>query len=400
MASAISYILFLSIFSSAFALGAAPPRQSNITLDTSLYPTTNPTSWLSPNGRFAFGFYPEATGFSIGIWLVASPENSTVIWTADRDDPPVTKDAVLKLTDEGLRLLLQHSEGRLISNISTSTDASSASMLDSGNFVIYDSNFDVIWQTFNHPTDTIMAGQVLLAGSELVSSLSGTNHSSGNFHLIMQNDGNLVLYPVASPDTPWDAYWASGTNGDGYLSLYLDDKGWLYLHQGNVTSNLTSGYRHGTALVYRATLGVDGIFRLYSHDLELNTEQVLKEFAEVTDPCEVQGTCGLNSYCTSANGQAVVCMCLPGFDYLDTNRTSSGCRRNITTTAGCYSVNDSMTYISTLEGATWMVDSYAAPLSMTRKEDCGEACLKDCNCDAALFKDNTCRKLEFPLRYG
>ncbi|XP_073099706.1 G-type lectin S-receptor-like serine/threonine-protein kinase LECRK2 [Elaeis guineensis] len=232
---------------------------------------------------------------------------------SDRDDPPVTKDAILKLTDEGLKLLLQHSEGRLISNISTSTGASAASMLDSGNFVIYDCNFDVTWQTFNHPTDTIMAGQVLLAGSELVSSLSGTNHSSGNFHLIMQNDGNLVLYPVASPDTPGDAYWASGTNGDGYLSLYLDDKGWLYLHQGNVTSNLTSGYRHGTALVYRATLGVDGIFRLYSHDLEINTQLVLAEFPKFTDQCEVKGTCGVNSYHTFADG-LVICMFLPGFD--------------------------------------------------------------------------------------
>ncbi|XP_010908852.1 G-type lectin S-receptor-like serine/threonine-protein kinase LECRK2 [Elaeis guineensis] len=400
MASARSYILFLSIFSLAFALGEAQQTNSNISLEATLHPSTNPTSWLSPNGHFAFGFYPEGTGFAIGTWLVASPDNTTVIWTADRDDPPVTKDAVLNLTSEGLKLLLQHSEGRLISQLPPNTVASSASMLDSGNFVIYDSNFKVIWETFVNPTDTIMAGQVLRNGYNLVSSASETDHSSGKFQLSMQPDGNLVQYPVASAHYPQDANYASGTEGDGYLSLYLDDNGWLYLHQGNVTSNLTSGYRHGTALVYRATLGVDGIFRLYSHDLELNTEQVLKEFAEVTDPCEVQGTCGLNSYCTSANGQAVVCMCLPGFDYLDTNRTSSGCRRNITTAAGCYLSNDNMTYMSTLESVIWMVDPYGEPLSVTSKEDCGEACLKDCNCDAALFSDNTCLKLVFPLRYG
>ncbi|XP_073099801.1 G-type lectin S-receptor-like serine/threonine-protein kinase LECRK3 [Elaeis guineensis] len=399
MASAISYILFLSIFSSAFALGAAQPRQSNISLDTSLHTTTNPTSWHSPNGRFAFGFYPEGTGFSIGIWLVPSPENSTVIWTADRDDPPVTKDAVLKLTTEGLKLLLQNSEERLISNISTGNNASSASMLDSGNFVIYDSNSDVIWETFDHPTDTIMAGQVLGAGSQLVSGASETNHSSGKFHLILLNDGNLVLYPVASPDGSEDSYYDSQTSGKGYQSLNLDDKGWLYLLNDNVTYNLTSGYQSGTALVYRATLGVDGIFRLYSHDLESNTEQVLKKFPDVTDPCAVKGTCGLNSYCsTSANGQ-VVCTCLPGFDYLDANRTSNGCRRNFTA-SGCYSNNDNTTYMSTVYNVAWTEFSYTAPLSVTSKEDCGEACLKDCNCDAALFSDNTCRKQLFPLRYG
>uniref|UniRef100_A0A6I9QQJ0 G-type lectin S-receptor-like serine/threonine-protein kinase LECRK2 n=1 Tax=Elaeis guineensis var. tenera TaxID=51953 RepID=A0A6I9QQJ0_ELAGV len=400
MASAISYILFLSIFSSAFSLGADhhQPRHSNISLDSSLQPTTNTASWLSPNGRFAFGFYPEGSGFFIGIWLVASPENSTVVWTADRDDPPVTKDAVLKLTNEGLELFLQQSEGRLISNISTGTDASSASMLDSGNFVIYDSSFNVIWETFDYPTDTIMAGQVLADGSELVSSVSETNHSSGKFQLSMQSDGNLVLYPVASPDSPEDSYYASGTDGHGYQSLNLDDKGSLYLLNDNVTYNLTSGYNSGTVLVHRATLGVDGIFRLYSHDLELNTEQVLKKFPDVTYPCAVKGTCGVNSYCTSANGQ-VVCSCLPGFDYLDANRASNGCRRNFTP-SGCHSNDNNTTYMSTLDSVAWTDVSYAAPLSVTSDEDCKDASLKDCNCDAALFKYNTCSKQVLPLRYG
>ncbi|XP_073103352.1 G-type lectin S-receptor-like serine/threonine-protein kinase LECRK1 [Elaeis guineensis] len=417
MASAISYILFLSIFSSAFALGADhhQPRHSNISLDSSLQPTTNPASWLSPNGRFAFGFYPEGSGFFIGIWLVASPENSTVVWTADRDDPPVTKDAVLKLTNEGLKLFLQQSEGRLISNISTGTDASSASMLDSGNFVIYDSSFNVIWETFDYPTDTIMAGQVLAAGSELVSSVSETNHSSGKFQLSMQSDGNLVLYPVASPDSPEYSYYASGTDGDGYQSLNLDDKGSLYLLNDNVTYNLTSGYWDGTSQVYRATLGVGGIFRLYSQDFELNTEVVLTEFPKGTNGCAVKGTCGVNSYCTSANGQ-VVCSCLPGFDYLDANRASNGCKWNFTP-SGCHSNDDNTTYMSTLDSVAWTdvsyagtdalryskkdpVPSYAAPLSVTSDEDRGDACLKDCNCDAALFKHNTCSKQVFPLRYG
>ena len=271
-------------------------------------------------------------------------------------------------------------------------------MLDSGNFVIYDPNFDVIWKTFDHPTDTIMAGQVLPAGSELVSSVSETNHSSGKFHLKMQNDGNLVLYPVASSDSPEDAYWASQTDRDGYQSLNLDDDGRLYLLNGNVTYSLRSGFRNGTTLVYRATLGVDGIFRLYCHYLKLNKEQVLAEIPEFTDRCEIKGTCGVNSYCTSTD-QQVVCKCLPGFDYLDTSRTSSGCTRNFTT-SGCHSNNDNTTYMSTLENVNWMVDAYSAPWLVTSREDCRDACLKDCNCDAALFQESTCRKQEFPLRYG
>ncbi|XP_073100078.1 G-type lectin S-receptor-like serine/threonine-protein kinase LECRK3 [Elaeis guineensis] len=398
MASATSYILFPLIFSLAFALEAARPRQSNITLGTSLHPSTNPTSWLSPNGRFAFGFYPEGTGFSIGIWLVPSPENTTVIWTAGRDDLLVTKDAVLKLTREGLKLL-QNSEWRLISRyIYTSTGAFSASMLDSGNFVIYDSNFNVISETFDNPTDTIMAGQVLHTGSELVSSVSETNHSSGKFQLSVQIDGQIVWCPAASPDISEDAYHSIGPYLEGYQGLNLDDNGRLYLFNGSATFNLTKGFWNRTTRVYRATLDVDGIFRLYSHNLELNTgQEVLAEIPKLTDLCGVKGTCGLNSYCTSAQG-VVACECLPGFDYLDGNRTSSGCTRNFTT-SGCYLNNDNTTYMSTLENVTWSVDAYTEQTYSTSKEDCRDACLKDCFCDAALFQVNRCWKQGLPLRY-
>ncbi|KAB1223462.1 hypothetical protein CJ030_MR2G012459 [Morella rubra] len=36
----------------------------------------------------------------------------------------------------------------------------------------------------------------------------------------------------------------------------------------------------------------------------------------------------------------------------------------------------------------------------TIQEDCQQACLEDCNCEAALFIGSTCRKQRLPLRYG
>ena len=78
------------------------------------------------------------------------------------------------------------------------TFASSASMLDSGNFVLFDSSSKIIWKTFDSPTDTILPGQRLLSGQRLVSDVSETNHNRGKFQLVMQRDGNLVQYPVDS----------------------------------------------------------------------------------------------------------------------------------------------------------------------------------------------------------
>lgn len=34
------------------------------------------------------------------------------------------------------------------------------------------------------------------------------------------------------------------------------------------------------------------------------------------------------------------------------------------------------------------------------EQDCGKACLDDCNCEVAFFKDGTCRKQRLPLRFG
>ena len=37
---------------------------------------------------------------------------------------------------------------------------------------------------------------------------------------------------------------------------------------------------------------------------------------------------------------------------------------------------------------------------MMSEEECREACLRDCNCEAALFQDRVCSKQKLPLRYG
>ena len=82
-----------------------------------------------------------------------------------------------------------------------------------GNFVIYNSDQDVIWESFDYPTDTLLPGQRLLAGQELISSMSDTHHSSGIFRLKMQTDGNLVQYPVDTPDTAPYSFYTSWTGG-------------------------------------------------------------------------------------------------------------------------------------------------------------------------------------------
>ena len=142
-------IVFL-VLSITFIAGRAQPNQpSFIRLNTSL---THPTSWSSPSNRFAFGFYPQGSGFAVGIWLVVM-DTITVVWTASRNDPPVTSKASLDFTKDG-KLVLRTEQGpeQVIAS-SAKVPASYAAMLDSGNFVLYDNDSKIIWQSFDTPTE-------------------------------------------------------------------------------------------------------------------------------------------------------------------------------------------------------------------------------------------------------
>ncbi|KAI7997284.1 G-type lectin S-receptor-like serine/threonine-protein kinase LECRK1 [Camellia lanceoleosa] len=155
-------ILFVSLHLHTNTVQAQQQRHSNITLGSSLTPTTN-SSWLSVSGLYAFGFYPEGNGYAVGVFLAGILEK-TVVWTANRDNAPVPSSATLVLTSDG-RLVLQQPQSQDTDIANLTQPASYASMLDSGNFVLYNSDHNIIWQSIDHPTDTILSDQILLAGA-------------------------------------------------------------------------------------------------------------------------------------------------------------------------------------------------------------------------------------------
>ncbi|GMP51663.1 hypothetical protein CsSME_00017807 [Camellia sinensis var. sinensis] len=383
-----------------------------INLGSSLSPTssTPPTSWSSSSGLFAFGFYTQDTGFKVGIWLVLN-RTTTVIWTANRDDPPTSINSTLELTRNGkLVLRTEHGKEKLIAN--TRGSAASASMLDSGNFVLYDTGSQVIWESFNFPTDTILGGQTLAMGRQLISSLSDTEYSTGRYKLNMQADGNLVLYPLNTADLGPYAYWASDTMQqvpEGH-SVYL------YLNQSTGTLDIInstslsiikalpeSPYNNNKTSIYRATLDADGVFRLYSllFDESTNDFKFQIDWKAPENPCEVKGYCGLNSFCTYDDYQPY-CRCIPGTDFVDPNKLSLGCDTNFSR-KGCESgiENDTTSFnITTMENIEWGDSPYAQESQMSI-ENCKKSCLEDCYCEAADYSvdDTYCKKQSLPLMY-
>ncbi|KAF5442025.1 hypothetical protein F2P56_036955 [Juglans regia] len=387
--------VFLSLLLiTGFSAAIAQQKNSSISLGSSLSPNTKPY-WLSGSGQFAFGFYQIDGGFAIGIWL-QKIRQKTVVWTANRDNPPLSRNVTLRLTNDG-KFVLEQEQGQQTDLANALLSASSASMLDTGNFVLYNSNSTIIWQTFKDPTDTILPGQPLLAGNELASSISETNQTTGNFLLVMQRDGNLVQYPSYIPLKSEYAYWSTNTYtvGDN-VSLNLDRNGQLFLRNSTGFNIRNLNSQGNPSYNYRLTLDFDGILRLYSHGLSQDDEWSI-EWSPSTDNCDAKGICGINAYCTVPE-QKAVCTCPPGFDFLDGGQPNLGCKRNSSTDGCTGKIEKTVDILQELERVEWEDNSYSI-LSLTKTE-CRENCLKDCECEAALFKEKECRKQKFPLRFG
>ncbi|OMO98305.1 hypothetical protein COLO4_13995 [Corchorus olitorius] len=244
------HFFFLLSITFLFAIANADQSpQSNITKGTIIYTNSAKNFWPSHSGHFAFGFYNSgANVFRVGIWLVGSPKN-TILWTAARNDPGVPAGASLAFAEDG-RVLVRGPAGEILLVIVEPTQMPSvASMLDSGKFVLYTSNSEIVWSSFDYPTNTLLVGQTLERGKSLYSSLSETNDSIGNFRLLMLGDGNLIAIPVRIfPD-------------------YASD-GRLYLQNstgGTVQNIFNGGYSVEDTVFYRATFDIDGVLRLYRH---------------------------------------------------------------------------------------------------------------------------------------
>ena len=104
------------------------------------------------------------------FFFFAGIPEKTVVWTAIRDKPPALASVTLNFTSDG-RLIMQSAQIVETAIADLPERAATASMLDSGNFVLYNSDKKIIWQSFESPTatNTLLQDQRLTAGNELLS---------------------------------------------------------------------------------------------------------------------------------------------------------------------------------------------------------------------------------------
>ncbi|CAL1409488.1 unnamed protein product [Linum trigynum] len=398
------------------------PTSTNISLSSFLTTTSN-ASWLSPSGDFAFGFQRiniQAL-FLLAIWFNRIPEQ-TIVWSANRNNPVPTGSRV-QLTSDGLLVLTDPSGRSIWTANSVRTGVSHASMLDTGNFVLADSNSSNLWGSFDQPTDTLLPTQTLNQGGELISKYSRSNHSSGRFKLILHTDGNLMMYTTAYPqEKEVYSYWSTETLPEGYRVMF-NQSGLVYLMAKNET---VLSYPLGTDgestqdFFQRATMDYDGVFRKYLYP-KSNTSSggsgwAMKWNTQAIQPPNIctsvrglygGGACGVNSYCHMESGReenaaSPSCKCPPRYVFMDPSDESKGCMKNFAShdcRAESNGSGDGQFDIMEIPSTNWP-DFFYDQLESQTEGMCRQACLSDCLCDVAIFLGGFCWKKRMPLTNG
>ncbi|XP_059658851.1 G-type lectin S-receptor-like serine/threonine-protein kinase CES101 [Cornus florida] len=178
-----------------------------------------------------------ASGY-LGIWYTYG-DKIRIVWVANSNTPILNNFGVLTIDSKG-RLKLM-SGGSTLVNISdqVGTGNVSATLKDSGNFVVMDETDNrILWQSFDHPGSTLLQGMKLgfnhttMQNWTLTSWLSDDIPATGAFTLSWeptQESGQLVIQRRGEP------YWTSGELKDQNFEHMpsLDSNSFPYNHNLN-----------------------------------------------------------------------------------------------------------------------------------------------------------------------
>ncbi|QCD91520.1 interleukin-1 receptor-associated kinase 4 [Vigna unguiculata] len=374
--------------------------------------------WRSPSGHFAFGFRalnnntdPNTKLFMVAIWYDMIPDR-TVVWSLKTDNKLATAAAGSQVRITSAGLTLAGPEGNSIWESNLASVVSVGSMLDTGNFVLLNGNSEMVWQSFENPTDTLLPTQSLQPEATLTSRLTDTNYTTGRFQLYFK-DGNVLLSPLSWPSSlRYTSYYVLNASASA-STLVFNESGDIYVNTTNGAMIQPQGSQWNISDLdpevnyYRATLDFAGVFTQYSHPRNNTAQPGWRIMRYVPDNiCTAisyeygSGSCGYNSYCAMEN-QRPTCKCPYGYSMLDPSNQFGGCQPNFTLACGAdvqtppeelYEMHASQDF-NFPEGDYERIQPYS-------KQECQQFCLQDCMCAMAVSGGDTCWLKRFPLGNG
>nr|POF07278.1 g-type lectin s-receptor-like serine/threonine-protein kinase rlk1 [Quercus suber] len=352
----------------------------------------------SPSGEFAFGFYPvessekENYQFLLAVWFTKT-KDPTIVWSAN-GNKPAPQGSKLTQNSNNEFVLNDLGANELWKAPRNGSKSSCVGLLDNGNLMILDEQYNSVWESFKEPTDTILPGQILYMDTALRSRQSDTNYSNGRFQLSLQLDGNLVLYSLTkslSSEPLQKAYFATSTlNWESQLNFAED------------------GYIVTFALGEEEAL-IDWAYECYKdkrlekliendeeakNDMKSCREEIFEEVLGVMDGVCVENFTiewfkELGAVCGITTTRDCFKRCVPNF-------ALPSCDNN------GWEVNKELVEFVKLENMDWPSSDYDFLQGPgVSEESCIQHCLDDCLCVAAVYdQGKTCMKKQYPLSNG
>ncbi|KAL2933859.1 hypothetical protein RDABS01_016978 [Bienertia sinuspersici] len=358
-------------------------------------------SIVSNNGNFKLGFFSpfNSTNRYVGIWF-NKVSSKDVFWVANRNNPLNDSSGVMKIsTDGNLQVLNGKNDIIWSSNLSTKSPTNStlsSQLLDSGNLVLltYNSsstssthNRTIIWQSFDHPTDSLMPNTKLtITSSNMKHSLqpwkSPSDPSYGRFSVGADSFTHSQVM-IWDNDRP---HWRSGPwNGNIFLGLLYTDEAKNYAN-----TYIRQNDRDGTAdFVYTGASTLAYSHYAFSYDGTISEKwwdgenwQFVWRAPETK--CDLYGNCGAFGTCNPLS--TPVCKCLKGFAPKSTEEWkkgnwSSGCVRGASLQCGIEGRKQDgfskLRNVKVPDHTEWSVG--------LNQVECRTQCLKNCSCLAYAY---------------
>jgi hypothetical protein len=261
-----------------------------------------------------------------------------------------------------------------------SKSVAGVNLTDMCNLVLLDENNATIWQSYDHPTDTLVVGQKLVAGQNLTS-----EGGLIKFSLSLTRQG-LFAYVHSNPP---QCYW-NFTFPDymkiSYVKFMNESLDFIEVDNPFNTpsfglSLITSTFDSNRYM----RIGPDGHLRVYGR----NWNEVDDFFTRYIKSCGYPTVCGNYGICTSTNNQ---CSCpepkngTSYFQQIKERHPDLGC--SLVTPLSCEASQNHL--LLELENITYFPFGIGRPyiipdLRHTNLESCKQACLKDCSCKAAIY---------------
>ncbi|XP_043711276.1 G-type lectin S-receptor-like serine/threonine-protein kinase At2g19130 [Telopea speciosissima] len=357
-------------------------------------------------GIFELGFFSSGNNsqnYYIGIWYTQI-SSITYVWVANRDKPLSDKySSQLKLLEDGNLVIIDSSKTLIWSTnlTSTSSNSTEVTLLDSGNLVLRNvlNSSDLIWESFDHPTDTWLPGgklghnKLTNESQRLISWKSSEDPAPGLFSLELDPAGTNQYFIVWNESVK---YWTSGTwNGKIFRLVPEMTSNTAYMFTFAYVSNQKENYftynlYNSSSIITRFVMNMDG---------QINQLVWLEGlgwslfWAQPRQQCDVYALCGAFGTCYPQS--LIPCACLQGFNPLyETNYSnlsdwSGGCVRDIQLQCvNNASVNGETDGFKMMSNMTLPIN--AQSVAVGSAQACESACLNNCSCNAYAYNTSGC----------